>query len=358
VSPVHGGVTPAEGRTPGQLLRQAREAAGLDLDTLASNVRVAPRKLQLLEDDRPQDLPDPAFARALALTVCRALHIDPAPVLAGLPRAEHGQRLEELNQGLNQPFGPRRRWLSGTTGVAGLSRAGLPPQAAALAASLLLAALAVYLWPQLQPRWSAWMGARSAGAGTAAAADAAASLPSGASSSASAADPATVSAPAAAASATVQPAAATVTSAAIEPRIAAMPATDAASALPGATSGAMPGAAAQPGAAPMQTGREPSAAAVPPVAAEGLKSASDASAQASAPLVLQTSDRSWVDVRDANGRTVLSRMLAAGESVALAGAGPWRVKIGNAGATRLTLRGQAVDLAPYTRNNVARVDLQ
>jgi cytoskeleton protein RodZ len=41
-----------------------------------------------LEADDIASLPDPVFARALAASVCRALRIDPAPVLAKLPGAQ------------------------------------------------------------------------------------------------------------------------------------------------------------------------------------------------------------------------------------------------------------------------------
>jgi cytoskeleton protein RodZ len=69
-------------------------------------------------------------------------------------------------------------------------------------------------------------------------------------------------------------------------------------------------------------------------------------------------DDSWVEVRDAQGRTLLSRTVLAGESVGLDGAMPMHVKVGNARGTRLTLRGDNVDLAPWTRDNVARLELK
>jgi len=47
-----------------------------------------------------------------------------------------------------------------------------------------------------------------------------------------------------------------------------------------------------------------------------------------------------------------------GETVGLEGPLPLRMKIGNAEGTRLSFHGQTVDLAPYTRDNVARVELK
>ena len=73
--------------TAGGMLRQAREAHNLHLEAVAAALKVPPKKLQALEDDDIDALPDPVFARALAASVCRALRIDPAPVLAKLPGA-------------------------------------------------------------------------------------------------------------------------------------------------------------------------------------------------------------------------------------------------------------------------------
>lgn len=65
-----------------------------------------------------------------------------------------------------------------------------------------------------------------------------------------------------------------------------------------------------------------------------------------------------MDVRDARGTVLLSRTVLPGESVGLNGNLPIRLTIGNAAVTQLQFRGQPVDLAPRTRENVARVELQ
>lgn len=82
-------------------------------------------------------------------------------------------------------------------------------------------------------------------------------------------------------------------------------------------------------------------------------------APAAAGLVqLRSSAASWVEARDAHGQVLLFRTVQAGESVGLDGALPIRLTIGNAAATQVALRGKPVDLAPRTRDNVARVELQ
>ena len=54
----------------------------------------------------------------------------------------------------------------------------------------------------------------------------------------------------------------------------------------------------------------------------------------------------------------LSRQHSPGEVASLDATPPLRVRVGNAGATALTFRGQLQDLSPYTRNNVARLELR
>ena len=71
--------------TAGALLRQARQAKGLHIAALAVSLKVPQRKLEALEADRYGELPDATFVRALAQTVCRALKVDRAPILALLP---------------------------------------------------------------------------------------------------------------------------------------------------------------------------------------------------------------------------------------------------------------------------------
>jgi cytoskeleton protein RodZ len=66
---------------------------------------------------------------------------------------------------------------------------------------------------------------------------------------------------------------------------------------------------------------------------------------------------SWLEVVDSDRRVVWSQVLPGGESVQLSAAPPLQVVVGNVGATRLTVDGQAVDLLPHARGNVARLQL-
>jgi cytoskeleton protein RodZ len=99
---------PAPAPSAGAQLRAARERQGVHIAVLAANIKVAQRKLEALEADRYDELPDAAFTRALAQTVCRALKADPAPVLAQLPAAAGSDRLAQVGGGLNAPFREQR----------------------------------------------------------------------------------------------------------------------------------------------------------------------------------------------------------------------------------------------------------
>jgi len=89
----------------GGLLKQAREAAGLHIAALAVALKVPVKKLEALESDRFDLLPDAVFVRALAASVCRTLKIDAAPVLQRLPQTS-SPKLTYQGAGINVPFRP------------------------------------------------------------------------------------------------------------------------------------------------------------------------------------------------------------------------------------------------------------
>lgn len=85
----------------------------------------------------------------------------------------------------------------------------------------------------------------------------------------------------------------------------------------------------------------------------------DAGAPAAAgALRLAFSGESWVEVRDRDGKVLFSEKRAAGGDQSLDGAPPLALVIGKASAVTLTWRGKAVDLAPHTKGEVARLTLE
>lgn len=90
--------------TAGALLRQYRESQGFKLDVLAQALRVSSAKLEALESDHLDALPDAMFARALTLAVCRQLKMDAAPVLALLPGQDVSRLAAKNERGLDFPL--------------------------------------------------------------------------------------------------------------------------------------------------------------------------------------------------------------------------------------------------------------
>lgn len=73
-------------------------------------------------------------------------------------------------------------------------------------------------------------------------------------------------------------------------------------------------------------------------------------------LTVVASESSWVEVKDNDGNTLLSRVLEQ-ETVNLTGTVPLTVRVGNVAGTSLRFNDNPVDLETYRRNNVARLTL-
>lgn len=298
----------AEGSlSAGTLLRTARQAQGLHIAALAASIKVSQRKLELLEADRLSELPDATFARALAQTVCRSLKIDPAPVLAALPQAP-GYRLTGAEGGINTPFRDRPGHQHEPSRLALL-------MSPAVWGTGLIAAAAV--WVLFMPAtWVSSIQAAISGV------------------------PPAVPVASAASAADAGPGGSPATEVAIAPA-------EMASAV-------LVEAAAS--AVVVDLAASAAASASPVAAAPAVAAASDAAV--TGVLQLKASAQTWVEVIDGQSKVLVSRMLASGEVLPLDGSAPFKLKIGNAAGTEVTFRGQAVDLAASTRDNVARLELK
>lgn len=67
---------------------------------------------------------------------------------------------------------------------------------------------------------------------------------------------------------------------------------------------------------------------------------------------------SWVEVRDRDNKPVFSQRSVAGSEQLVSGKGPFSLVIGYAPGVRLFWHGQAIDLVPHTRGDVARLILE
>jgi cytoskeleton protein RodZ len=300
--------------TAGAMLRAARQARGMELDTLSQVLKVPERKLAALEADRYTELPGMAFARSLAQSYARQVGLDAAVVLAQLPGAgpQPQQRLESVSRGLQTPY---REGASGAT--FGRSSGSAWPEwlkpVFLLPAVLLLAALAFWFAPPMHTMFGG-LGWPDAEAGSDATAMVVESAP--------------VPVAASAAGVVVGVPVAVVAEPPVAPASAVAPTIAAVSETVHSTPS------------------EPAA------------SAASAPSAASGVVVLRTTGESWIEVRDAAGAVLLSRTVLPGEVIGLDGALPMRLKAGIANVTQVTLRGEPFSLAPFTRGNVATAILK
>jgi len=68
------------------LLREARLAAGLEIEAAVLATRIPVEQIRALEDGRYADLPGPAYARAFARTLAGAYGLDPEAIVAAVRR--------------------------------------------------------------------------------------------------------------------------------------------------------------------------------------------------------------------------------------------------------------------------------
>lgn len=306
----------------GNMIRHAREAQGIDLASLAAMLKIPLRRLEALENDQHDELQGPTFERALAQAACRVLKIDPKPVLALLP--QHARNtLEGVTEGINTPFRDGQ-------GGGGIELPAIVRPVGVIVIVLILAAIALFVVPDgwLAKVTKPFMN----GLATSAPADGGAGA---------------ASAPASGAAAPV-----------LSPAASAAPPSQASSATANASLAATPAASASLLAAPAASAPAQVAAAPVPAPSGVDEVLAHVAPVPNIPLQVVAIADSWVEVVDAHGRTLLSRTVVAGESVGLDGAMPMHLKIGNAGGTRLKLRGDNVDLTPWTRDNVARLEVK
>lgn len=75
-------------------------------------------------------------------------------------------------------------------------------------------------------------------------------------------------------------------------------------------------------------------------------------------LRLSVTSVSWVQLLGATGALRMERTLQPGESIEISDDLPLQVVVGRADAVDVQVRGQPFDLAPYTRNQVARFEVR
>jgi len=295
-----------ETTTAGAYLRASREAAGLSVDVVAQQLKLAPRQVRAIEEDDYARLPGRTFVRGFVRNYARLLGIDSDALLSILPGSEAQTPLERQTiTSSGRPMGEmpadagRRhswaRWL-------------IP---LALLAIIGVAAFYEFSRQAMPGRLAAVFS--------------------------------TSSTPAAPAASSPTPAASTANTG-------------------GATSMALPNpleaAKSEPPVVPTTAATAIGAAAPAGAGAVSVGLAPGAAPAADTPLLLTFIGTSWVEVKDGNNAIIYLQTGLAGTTQALGGTLPLEVVVGNAAQVAVTFRGTPIDLAPYTRANVARLTLK
>ncbi len=292
-------VSEPEASRPGSVLRAEREALGVTVREISETLNLSISIIEAIESDDLDRLPGPVFARGYVRGYARLLELDPEPLVAHLARppdpvAAHAS-----------PEPPIWEWIRSRPALVLGSAAGL------LVAFVVV--LVIWLWPE----------GDSESAAPAAADDG-------------------------------------VFGRAVSP----LPDAGEAGAPPGPGEGpAVPdqsGAGSEGEAASGSTGSSTAA----PAAA--LAAPADDGADGSPHritdigddrLSFSFTDECWVEIRNAAGAKLYSDLGRADSRLDLVGQGPFRILLGYAPGAQLSFNGEAVALAPHTRDNVATLVL-
>ena len=306
-------------KTAGQMMREAREAQGLHVAALAVSLKVPVKKLEALEADRLEELPDAVFVRALASSVCRALKMDAKPVLAKLPQL-NTRVLDQADKGVNVAFRTR------ADGPAPSALANLNKPVVLAVMALLLAAIVLMLLPDFKARSDS----SSASAATTAVSNGSAGVSMGNS----------VNVP------TVPLVADTATAVLSTDTTASSSSTKESPTM--ATLAVTPALSTPTVASPTLVLTLPASSTAAPMPADAI-------------LVFTATGETWIEVRDSSGKIILQRTLQAGEKTGIGppAKGALSVIVGRTNLTQVTLRGKAFDLAPVTsKDAVARFQVK
>lgn len=283
----------------GDMLRLAREERGYHLPALAAHLKVSVHKLEALEADEWSVFPDVVFVRALASAVCRVLKIDPAPVLAQLPKPPG----KDLTPGVESvktrvAVGPAQSKKNDFPSSKSFPWMGV-------VVLLVVATVGVLFYPQLLGYWK---------------------------SSTAASAPAPVR----------------------SNNIAGVADQSEPVALGGSSTDPVPEApangAADAGAGPAAAGPSNPAVVTPVVAASV--------PAANAPLLhFKTSQDSWVQVKEASGKVVFEKTIRAGATEDIAASPPLKLIVGNVAGVEMQLRGSVFDLKKVTKGSTARFEV-
>ncbi|MFC7287019.1 helix-turn-helix domain-containing protein [Herminiimonas glaciei] len=312
----------------GAQLTALRQERGWTVEQVANQLNLASRQIQALEEDNYAALPGMVIVRGFIRSYSKVLRVDPAPILAGIKDDTVAPAI----------LPPERSPLSASfseTKLLSSNQHGLRSKAVLGGGILVVLALLAYAGQHM-----GWLSHGPAGS-TAKVEEKLAPIElSDAAPEAVVETPPPVEVIEATEAKPVE----------VKPAEVAKPVVEAVApaAKPAAPVSA---AAAVPAAAPAAPAAKPAAVAVvapKPVVPVDSKNA----------LAINVREDSWVEIKGADNSVILSRLLKAGSSEAVAVTGPVSVVIGNAAGVDVTLRGAPVDVVTGNSSNVARLNLK
>ena len=323
------------GQNPGEILRAAREKAGYSLSDISAQTKINERQLEAIESGDVGRLPPETFAKAFIKSYCKALKMDPAPVIMSFGFSEASAQVKaarsgQAESGRSEPLEPKMPNSSKRLSTLNFDR---KTGKKSLSYGIVLAAvvvMAVFYIPVFMSSQTTEVGdaeviePNEAPVATAPGSESAVS--------ADGSLPLDLEAPAAAGDTAVFPALQ-------------QPAAPVGESAPPAT------------AAPNATGAASTTAAAP---------VADAAAPAAAPLApnvesvlrFNFQEQSWVTVRDANDKVLISQLNDGGSNLEVNGQAPFKLIVGNAKAVSVSSNGKSVDLTSSIRGEVARITVQ
>jgi cytoskeleton protein RodZ len=333
--------TPRQPQSAGELLREAREVAGLSQSDVANRLRMGVKQIDALERADYAAIPDGTFLRGFVRNYAKAVSVSPEDALAVLERTHTNAAALNASPVVAPAMAAAPISLQKRSDMLATPKARV---LIVIGVVLLLAAAAWYWWANVRPYMAD--GGRPKPPEPVATSTATAEViqPSVSPPSVALAPVDGVALP--------PDATATSTTPAISP------------AAPSATDAASP----TPTVAPVAVAESTNLAALTskPTEPDATKEASSDAAKAkrrpsdTGLIGFTFTGQSWVEITDGTGRTILSRRYNSGEADEVSGRGPFSIVIGNATVTRMAYNGREFDLSPHRRSNstVARVNVK
>lgn len=324
------------GQNPGEILRAAREKAGYSLSDISAQTKINEKQLEAIESGDVGRLPPETFAKAFIKSYCKALKLDAAPIIMSFGFSESSAQAKVLRTGQGEamraePLEPKMPSSSKRLSTLNFDQ---KTGKKSLSYGIVLAAVAVMAVFYI-PVFLSNQGTETETETTGDAIEPNEEAPM--------ADVQSESLP--------LPPDAPVADGDVSSVFPALQQPSAVESAPGSASSGTSGSASTPpsAATPPAEGN----VVVPPTVVE-----SPAADGAPSALRFKFQEQSWVTVRDANDKVLISQLNDAGSSLEVRGLAPFKLIVGNAKSVEISSNGKPVDLSSSIRGEVARITIQ